>query len=199
MLALKKNTFDTIYHEHLDYHSLSSIVKFLKKFNLKLFDFNLTKAQGGSIRIYASKKLRYANKKKITNQIFKERINYKLFDVCTYKKFEKKINRCRVKLQNIFSIFDKKKFNVVGYGAAAKTTTFLHYFDLSNTKQIKKIFDDNILKQNLYLPGTAIKILNPEYLDFKNVDIITCNPPYLAMNEIETGLYVCMLLTRFHF
>jgi len=75
-------------------------------------------------------------------------------------------------LQLAFSIFDKKKFNVVGYGAAAKTTTFLHYFDLSNTKQIKKIFDDNILKQNLYLPGTAIKILNPEYLDFKNVDII---------------------------
>jgi 2-polyprenyl-3-methyl-5-hydroxy-6-metoxy-1,4-benzoquinol methylase len=170
--VLKKNTFDTIYHEHLDYHSLSPLIKFLKKFNLKLFDFNITKAQGGSLRIYASKNSRYINKKKINNQIIKERTHYKLFDVNTYKKFEKKINKCKEKLQNIFSMLYKKNSKIVGYGAAAKTTTFLHYFDLSNTKQIKKIFDDNILKQDLYLPGTAIKILNPEYLDFKNVDII---------------------------
>ena len=170
--VLKKNTFDTIYHEHLDYHSLFPLLKFLKKFNLKLFDFNITKAQGGSLRIYASNNLRYINNKKINNQIIKEKINYKLFDASTYKKFERKINKCKDKLQNIFSIFHKKKIKVVGYGAAAKTTTFLHYFDLSKTKQIKNIFDDNILKQNLYLPGTAIKILNPKYLNFKNVDVI---------------------------
>ena len=62
--VLKKNTFDTIYHEHLDYHALSPISKFIKKFNLKLFDFEITEAQGGSLRVYVSKNLRIRNKKK---------------------------------------------------------------------------------------------------------------------------------------
>ena len=61
---------------------------------------------------------------------------------------------------------------MVGYGAAAKTTTFLSYFDLSKYKKIKYVFDDNNLKQGLYLPGTKIKILNPKLIRLKKIDII---------------------------
>ena len=73
--VLKKNTFDTIYHEHLDYHALFPISKFLKKFKLHLFNFKITEAQGGSLRIYASKNHKTTNQKKINNQIFKENHN----------------------------------------------------------------------------------------------------------------------------
>ena len=170
--VLKKNTFDTIYHEHLDYHALSPISKFIKKFNLKLFDFEITEAQGGSLRVYVSKNLRIRNKKKIKNQLIKEKKIYKLFNINTYKIFREKINNCKVQLQRILKDFDKKNYNIAGYGAAAKTTTLLNYFNLNKHKTIKFIFDDNKLKQGLYLPGTQIKILDPRYLFRENLDIL---------------------------
>ena len=170
--VLKKNTFDTIYHEHLDYHALSPISKFIKKFNLKLFDFEITEAQGGSLRVYVSKNLRIRNKKKIKNQLIKEKKIYKLFNINTYKIFREKINNCKVQLQRILKDFDKKNYNIAGYGAAAKTTTLLNYFNLNKNKTIKFIFDDNKLKQGLYLPGTQIKILDPRYLFRENLDIL---------------------------
>ena len=170
--VLKNNTFDTIYHEHLDYHALFPLHRFLKKFGLKIFNFKITEAQGGSLRVYVSKSPKWINKKKINIQIIKEKKNYELFKHNTYQVFEKKINKCKIRLLKIFSLFEKKNLNVVGYGAAAKTTTFLSYFDLSKYKKIKYVFDDNNLKQGLYLPGTKIKILNPKLIGLKKIDII---------------------------
>ena len=170
--VLKKNTFDTIYHEHLDYHALFPLLKFLKKFNLEMFDFKITEAQGGSLRVYVSKNPKYINKIKINNHIIKERINYKLFNISTYKKFKEKIDKCKHKLLKFFLYFKKKNLKIIGYGAAAKTTTFLSYFGLSKNKILKYVFDDNILKQGLYLPGTKIKILSPKYLNLKKIDVI---------------------------
>ncbi len=189
--VLKKNTFDTIYHEHLDYHSLFPLLSFLKKFNLKIFDYKITKAQGGSLRVYASKIQKNINKRKIKDQIIKEKFNYKLFDINTYDKFEQKINKCKLKLLKIFELLKKKKLKIIGYGAAAKTTTFLHYFDLSKTKQIKNIIDDNVLKQNLYLPGTSIKILSPKYLKYRKVDMIVIfawNYSDIIIKKIKTKI-----------
>ena len=170
--VLKKNTFDTIYHEHLDYHALFPISKFLKKFHLKLFDFKITSAQGGSLRVYASKNPKSIKTKKINSQINKEKKNYQLFKKGTYNKFEKKIINCKNELLNILKSFEKKNLNIAGYGAAAKTTTLLNYFELSSKKLIKIIFDDNSLKQNLYLPGTSIKILSPKNLGLIKLDIL---------------------------
>lgn len=170
--VIKKNTFDTIYHEHLDYHALFPISRFLKKFGLHLFNFELTDAQGGSLRVYASKNPKSIKVKKIRNQIRKEKNNYKLFNKYTYNKFEKKILDCKKEIQKIIRSFENKNLNIAGYGAAAKTTTFLNYFELSENKIIKNIYDDNILKQKLYLPGTTIKILSPKNLDLKKLDIL---------------------------
>ena len=170
--VIKKNTFDTIYHEHLDYHALFPISRFLRKFGLNLFNFELTDAQGGSLRVYASKNPKSIKVQKIRNQIMKEKNNYKLFNKITYNKFEKKILDCKKKIQKIIRSFENKNLNIAGYGAAAKTTTFLNYFELSENKMIKNIYDDNILKQKLYLPGTTIKILSPKNLDLKKLDIL---------------------------
>ena len=170
--VLKKNTFDTIYHEHLDYHALFPISKFLKKFNLQLFNFEITNAQGGSLRVYASKKPKLIKTKKINSQIMKEKNKYKLFRNITYNKFERKIISCKNRLQKILKSFENKNLSIAGYGAAAKTTTLLNYFGLSENKMIKIIFDDNVLKQKLYLPGTTIKILSPKNLNLRELDIL---------------------------
>jgi len=169
--VLKKNTFDTIYHEHLDYHALYPISKFVKKFNLNVINFKTPNAQGGSLRVYVSKKKNFKNKKNIDKQIQKEKKQLNLFNANTYKKFEKKINICKNKLNILIQNCIKNKMSIAGYGAAAKTTTFLNYFNISE-KDIRFIFDDNKLKQGLYIPGTKIKILHPLNLDKKKIDIL---------------------------
>ncbi len=170
--VLQKNTFDTIYHEHLDYHALFPISKFIKKFKLKLINFKITDAQGGSLRVYVSKNSKFKYQKKIDKQLLIERKKFKLFNINTYKKFEKEINKCKKKLNVILKEFNKKNYRIAGYGAAAKTTTLLNYFELSEKNNIKFIFDDNNLKHGLCLPGTSIKILSPNFLNSKEIDIL---------------------------
>ncbi len=169
--VLKKNTFDTIYHEHLDYHALYPICKFVKKFNLNVINFKTPDAQGGSLRVYASKNKNIRIQKNIKKQILKEKKTLNLFKTVTYKKFEKKIADCKYKLHSIIQNCKKNHMNFAGYGAAAKTTTFLNYFDISE-KDIQFIFDDNKLKHGLCIPGTKINILNPSVLDRKKIDVL---------------------------
>ena len=169
--VLKKNTFDTIYHEHLDYHALYPISKFVKKFNLNVVNFKTPDAQGGSLRVYVSKNKNSKNQKSIKKQILKEKKQLNLFNVSTYKKFEKKIINCKNKLNSLIQNCINNNMSIAGYGAAAKTTTFLNYFKISE-KNIKFIFDDNKLKQGLCIPGTKIKILDPLNMNEKNIDVL---------------------------
>ena len=145
--VIKKKTFDIIYHEHVDYHSLKPLINFFNKFNLEIFDFKTVENQGGSIRIYVShigsKKL---NKKKNNNQISLESKKYKLFKVSTYQNFEVEINKVKNTLRNLLIKIRNKNKTIAGYGAAAKTTTLLNYFNIGN-EIIDFIVDDNKLKQ----------------------------------------------------
>ena len=154
--VIKKKIFDTIYHEHADYHALKPLIQFVKRFGLEIFDFEIVKAQGGSLRVYTchtnSKKI---EKEKIKKQIFFEKNILKLFQPLTYRKFEKEIIKVKDKLNIILDKLKKDKKKVAGYGAAAKTTTLLNYFNI-NKNTINFIVDDNPEKQGKFTPGDHI-------------------------------------------
>lgn len=170
--VIKKNTFDTIYHEHHDYHALKPLNKFISKFGFKLVNFDILEAQGGSIRLYCTKNKNIKlNTGKINKQINYEINKIKLFDTSTYKLFKGRVDKAKEKFKKILENLLKRKLIVIGYGAAAKTTTFMSYFNI-NEKQIKYIYDDNELKQNLYMPGKNIKIINKKKLLSTNVNVL---------------------------
>lgn len=169
--VLKKNTFDTIYHEHLDYHSLGPLKNYLKKFDLRIFDIEFPTAQGGSIRIYACHN---SSGKKINNKvdlIIKNERKIGLYKMITYKKFQKKLITIKKKLNLLLKNIKIKKKIIYGYGAAAKTTTLLNFFEI-NHQIIDKIIDDNKLKQGKYVPGTEIKIHNSKILYTDKPDFV---------------------------
>ena len=171
--VIKKKTFDTIYHEHMSYHSLKPLVNFFKKQKMQVFDFELIEAQGGSIRLYVSKLNSYViNKKKINYQIKKETING-LYSVKRYKKFYKEIIKTKEKLKNIIQAQKKKNLKIIGYGAPAKLTTLSHFFGLSR-QDINIVIDDNKLKVNRFTPGKKFLIKKFNYLikNKKNYDVI---------------------------
>jgi len=150
------------------------MIRFANKFDFQVFDFEITEAQGGSLRVYLKNTTSKKNKiksKKIQKFILKENLILKLFNQKTYKKFIKKIQEASLKLNQIISKANNKNLSIAGYGAAAKTTTFLNFFKIKD-KNIKFIVDDNPLKQNKYMPARNIKIVNLKRLNKSKIDIL---------------------------
>jgi len=169
--VINKLTFDTIYHEHMSYHTIKPLIKFARKNNLQVFDFDLIKAQGGSIRIYVSHLgIKKVNNKKIKKQISLEN-NKRLFSENLYDNYMKRINNQKNILLKVLKNLKKQKKNIIGFGAPAKLTTFSYKFDINN-RIVPFVVDDNYLKQNRYSPGKNIKIISYKELKTKKFDAI---------------------------
>lgn len=165
----KNKIFDTIYHEHIDYHTCKAMKTFCSNNNLVLFDVKINKIQSGSIQFYISKDPNTIPTQTVNEFIDLEE-NIKLSDLNNLYKWKISISLNSRDLQYIVSSFINQGKTIFGYGASAKSTTFTHQFKLSNNL-IKYIIDDSYLKQNLYTPGynipiVSIDILNKEKCDY---------------------------------
>jgi 2-polyprenyl-3-methyl-5-hydroxy-6-metoxy-1,4-benzoquinol methylase len=170
--VLKKNAFDTIYHEHLSFHSYYSLINFFKKENLRIFNVKRIQVQGGSMRFYVCNiKAKYKNSKYLKKILYLELNKFKINKIATYNKFQKNIDNIKIKVNHKIDKLKKLGKIIGGYGAAAKTTTLLNYFDI-DYKKLDFIVDDNPLKQNLYTPGTGIKIVRSNYIYKNKIDYI---------------------------
>ena len=147
----------------MSYHALKPLVKFFEMQKLQVFDFELIKAQGGSIRVFVSRLKSHKIKKvKIERQIKKE-IQQGLFSIRRFSRFYKEIIDTKVQLKKIISKLKNKKLKIVGYGAPAKLTTLTHVFNLTRN-DFKVVIDDNSLKVNKFTPGKKFLIRNFSYL-----------------------------------
>jgi dTDP-4-dehydrorhamnose reductase len=165
----KNKLFDTIYHEHIDYHTCKAMKTFCSNNNLVLFDVKINKIQSGSIQFYISKDTNIIPNKSVNEFVDLEE-NIKLSDLSNLYKWKISISLNSRDLQYILTSFINQGKTIFGYGASAKSTTFTHQFKLSNSL-IKYIIDDSYLKQNLYSPGynipiVSIDILNKEKCDY---------------------------------
>ena len=160
MMIIKHNMFDTICHEHLEYYSVTFINKLLKKHNLKIFDHSYNDINGGSSAYLIShNNSKYkTNQNKINKILLKEK-RFGIEKVSTYKKFKRKINSLKKKLNLKIKKITKNKKIIHGYAASTKGNVLLQYYNLDN-KKIKFISDRNTKKENLYTPGSNIKIIS---------------------------------------
>ncbi len=169
--VINKLTFDTIYHEHMSYHAIKPLIEFTRKNDLQVFDFDLIKAQGGSIRVYIS----HIDSKKIEQKKIKKQISLEnkkgLFSETLFVNYMKRINNQKNILLKILNNFKHQKKNIIGFGAPAKLTTFSYKFNINN-KMVPFVVDDNYLKQNRYSPGKHIKIISYKELGKKNFDAV---------------------------
>ena len=169
---LKSFSFDNVYHEHISYHTLSPLIIFLKKFNFLVKKIIFVNTHGGSIRVVCQKKQTLP---KISKNIIKILQNEKIF----YKNLINKISKLNNHIfnlgLNIKKIISKEKF--IGYGCPAKAMTFIYNINLPY-ENMPYIIDDNELKQNKYIPGYNIKVINKKHINknsFKYVLIFSWN------------------------
>lgn len=157
--VLKKNYFDTVYHEHLDYHHANPLIKFLTKIGFNIKHISNNKIQGGTIRILVKKEAKTKSLNKnlsINNYMLNEEKFFKLNQIrLQFSKFQESMN----KLNSLVNNLVKKKEEVYAYGSPTKASLLLISANL-NKGFIKYTFEDNSLKCNKFIPGTDIKIIS---------------------------------------
>jgi nucleoside-diphosphate-sugar epimerase/dTDP-4-dehydrorhamnose 3,5-epimerase-like enzyme len=167
--TIKDLTFDNIYHEHTNYWSLTSLVKFFEGSGLKIFDVEKIATHGGSIRVYISKE-KDIKIKKTVEEFLKEEEEFGLKKISTYVDFGKKIEHLKKNvIQNIKNL-KKKHSIIVGYGAPAKASTALNYFNIKD--EINFIVEDNQLKHGKFIPGVNIPIVSKDNIKDKDTAIL---------------------------
>ena len=175
---IEKNLFDNVYHEHVNYWSLSNLVNFFNSLNLVVNDFEKVDTHGGSLRVYVSKS-------KETEDAVQEFLDYEenmnLSKLETLIKFSEHISSQKNEvLKKLRNIIDSGK-KVIFYGAPAKATTLLNYYGINN-EMVAYTIEDNQLKVNKYIPNTKIKIIDKESGIKFNPDVVIV----LAWNFFES-------------
>ena len=166
----KNNSFDTIYHEHIDYHTCTAIQQFSAKHKLLLYNIRETQIQGGSIQFFFSKNMLETIDNSVNETLEKENaIGLHKLDVLNT--FKLNVLKCGKDINYILNSLVTCGKKIAGYGASAKSTTFLHQFKLSRDL-FEFIIDDNIYKQQFYSPGLHIPIRAFDILKIEKIDYI---------------------------
>ena len=172
----EQTLFDTIYHEHLDYHSLAPLVPFFEGHGMRILDARRTAAHGGSLRVFAQHRDAppvvgtEPGAANVARLIALER-RLGLDAPVTFQRYGDDIDRRGGELTALVRELRREGKRIAGFGAPAKATTLMYHFGLG-ADDIEFIVDDSPLKQGLYSPGLHIPIVSaaaiarekPDYL-----------------------------------
>lgn len=162
---LDKAQFDTIYHQHIFYFTLTSFEPLLKKAGLFVHKVETVDAYGGALRIHTSASAESANQRldpSVAQQRKKE-ANAKLAEFSTYADFAQRCEKNKIALKQFIDELKQQGKTVAAYGAAAKACTLLSVCGLGK-KHIEYLLDQNSNKHNLFMSGSALPIFPVEKL-----------------------------------
>ena len=167
--TIKDLTFDNIYHEHVNYWSVTSLNNFFNRLGYNISNVEHIDTHGGSIRVYIQRNQNNINDS--VSQFLNIEKEFGLLDYNTYLEFAKRVQQSKSNvIKNIKKLKDQG-LTLVGYGSPAKATTSLNYFGIT-TKEIDYIVEDNNLKHNKIIPGVKIPIYSKDKLNEKLPDVI---------------------------
>lgn len=152
--------FDTIYHEHLLYLSVTALDNLFRSHSLYLNDIKELSIHGGSLRLYIEKHENVSPKVKQMLQMEKE---LKIDKIEYYQNFAKKVEDLKKSLNKMLKDIKDQGKSIAAYGAAAKGSTLINYFGIGNDT-VSYVVDKNPHKQGKYMPGMHQPILPPEKL-----------------------------------
>lgn len=167
--TIRDLTFDNIYHEHVNYWTVTSINNFFKELDLTVTNVEHINTHGGSIRVYVGKKDCVINAN--VQKFLDEESKFGILTSKTYENFAERILQAKKNVINNLLMLKQKGYKIVGYGSPAKATTALNYFEIG-TNYIDYIVEDNSLKHNKLIPGVRIPIKHKSELAINKPDII---------------------------
>ena len=166
-----KNLFDTIYHEHLDYHSVKPLAGFFRRHGLELIEAIPVDSHGGSLRGVVQRAGGPRPVGVSVEQAVQREQQLGLDRAETLRAFADGIDAVKRELTGLLHDLKRQGRRIAGFGAPAKATTLLYHFGLG-PEVIDFIVDDSPLKQGLYSPGMHIPVVSSSELYARRPDYV---------------------------
>lgn len=158
--VIQRTLFDTIYHEHLSYHTLAPLVPFFDRLRMSLVDAQIVETHGGSVRCRVDTGGGINQSDRLSGLIKVERAE---MANQPFTRLKAQIDEAGYRVRAFFKAARLRHLKVAGYGAPAKMTTLAHQFRITK-EDVRYVVDDSVWKQGLLSPGTRIPVVSPAYL-----------------------------------
>ena len=153
---VQKALFDTIYHEHLCYHSVKPLDSFFSRHGMQLIDVQRIPSKGGSLHATAQLAGGPRPVSPSVAELIALEASLGLDGPAPFKALATQLDGIKTELLNLLRDLKAQGKTIAGYGASATVTTLLHHFDLGG--RLLFLVDDNPLKHNLFSPGYHIPV-----------------------------------------
>ncbi len=179
--------FDTIYHEHYSYLSLTAVEAILATNGLMVFDVAEIPTHGGSLRVFAQRSdTGDRSRTAAVDELLARESAAGVNTVDYYRGFQSRVDAIRQGLLDFLAKAEADDKSVAAYGAAAKGNTLLNYSGVGSD-QIQFVVDANPHKQGLYLPGSHVPIVDEDHLKATRPDYVLVLP-WNLLDEISRQL-----------
>ncbi len=163
--------YDTVYHEHICYFSITALMRLCDEVGLSLVRIDHVPVHGGSIRMYAGLKSTHPDHSPAVKEQAVAEEKAGLTSLARYQQFAIDVENNRKAIRELLTRLKSEGKTVAGYSAPAKGNTLLNYCDIT-TDLIPYTVDKNPLKVGLYTPGMHIPVLPVETLLERQPDYV---------------------------
>jgi SAM-dependent methyltransferase len=181
--------FDTIYHEHFSYFSLTTLVRLFSTHGLEVFDVEELPTHGGSLRVYVQRAGTGQPVRASVERVLADERAAGYGSVEGYRDFGRRVAELKWSLLELLIGLRRDGKQVVGYGAPGKGNTLLNYCGI-RTDLLDYTVDRNPYKHGRFLPGTHIPIFPPERIAETRPDYVLILPWNLKQEIAAQLAYV---------
>lgn len=168
---IERTEFDTAYHEHLSYVSITPVTRLMARHGFEVVDVSyFPKIHGGTARIFCARKGERKAGESVAEYLERER-KFGLSEKKPYDAFAGRVKANREALRELLGEFRAKGAVVWAYGASAKGATLMSAYGLTR-KEVPVVIDDNPKKWDLYTPGSHMRITGISALKENRVDYL---------------------------
>ena len=182
---LEQNQFDTIYHEHFSYLSLTALETVFAACGLAVFDVEEIQTHGGSLRVFVQRAA--SGRRTVSDRVatlLAREAAAGLAAATGYQGFQSRAETVKNDLLAFLIEAKRQGKRVAAYGAAAKGNTLLNFAGIRRDL-IPYVVDRNPAKQGKYLPGSRIPIVDEARLLADRPDYVVILPWNLKFEVME--------------
>ena len=180
------NQFDTIYHEHYSYLSLSTVSRIFERNGLSVFDVEEIPTHGGSLRVFAQRADGTCPRAAAVGKLLDRERSIGVLTDSYYAGFQSRTDRVKNDFLRFLVDAKREGKKVAGYGAAAKGNTLMNYAGI-RPDLMPYVVDKSPAKQGKFLPGTRIPIVSEERIRSEYPDFVVVLP-WNLWDEVTTDL-----------
>jgi SAM-dependent methyltransferase len=160
---IEKLEFDTIYHEHLCYFSLTALDALFRRNGLRIVDVEEVEIHGGSLRVFGRPAATAGAPASAVDDLLEREAARGLTRLAFYRGFAARVEALRDELRDLLRSLDADGKRIGVYGASAKGSTLLNYLGVGRDV-LEFVADRSTVKQGRFTPGTHLEVVPPDRL-----------------------------------